>query len=145
MSSLDNDIKTLSELHHALVNKMQQSNFEEQFSRVKGLATLEISVLSILSRKPDILMKEIVEELQIPKSTLTNVVDRLENHGFIYRVISKKDRRSFTLELTEEGKLAQEEHLKLERFIYLKILNVFDSEIERHTLLEILEKIVTKL
>jgi ubiquinone/menaquinone biosynthesis C-methylase UbiE len=80
--------------------------------------------------KPDVILGEIVSILNIPKSTLTNAVDRLEKRNYINRIISKRDRRSYGLELTEEGHLAQKEHLDFEYTVYGRILNALDTDEE---------------
>ena len=40
------------------------------------------------------------------RSTLTNIVDRLEGRGFVRRQINRDDRRSFLIELTGSGRRA---------------------------------------
>ena len=47
---------------------------------------------------------------------LTSMIDRLEKKNLIKRAISTKDRRSYKLELTEEGRKTQVEHDKFDHF-----------------------------
>lgn len=53
-------------------------NIESKFSRIQGLGTTEISILRIIFEKEDVIIKDIVDELKIPKITLTNVINRLD-------------------------------------------------------------------
>ena len=127
---------------------MDKSNFrkvEEHFPRISGLTTIEISIISITSEHPDVILGEIVTALDIPKSTLTNAIDRLERRNYINRIISKRDRRSYGLELTEEGHLAQKEHIEFEHTVFGRLLNTLDTEEEKQQLFKLLRKIANNL
>ena len=136
-------IEEFSELWHSIIKKSNFSKIEEQFPRFNGLTTIEISIISIVSKNPDVILGEIVATLDIPKSTLTNAIDRLEKRNYINRVISKRDRRSYGLELTEEGHLAQKEHLDFEHTVYGRLLNALDTDKEKQELFKLLRKIVS--
>lgn len=114
-------LERINRLSHRIV-KMNEQFDEKAFHRLKNLSKIEISVLSLLCENPQIIMRDISEQLQVSKSTMTGVVDKLEKLGFLQRVINKRDRRSYALEVTEEGKLAQKEHLKWEREAYLHFI-----------------------
>ena len=58
---------------------------------------------------------------------LTSMIDRLEKKNLIKRAISTKDRRSYKLELTEEGRKTQVEHDKFEAEFYARIINSLDT------------------
>jgi len=141
----EKDIESFSLLHHQLYQKASHSNYMEQFPKVKELTALEMSVLRILTENPKAMPKDLSENLQIHKSTLTNVIDRLEKRGYIYRVISSKDRRSFELMLTESGNQAQCEHLALEHGMYEKVLNALGSEEEIKEFLALAQKIAQNI
>jgi len=113
--------KRINELSHRCVRLNEQFD-EKKFQRIKDLTKIEISVLNLLYENPKIIMRDISETLMVSKSMVTGIIDRLEELGFLRRVISKQDRRSYSLEITEEGKLAQLEHLELEKFFYLLII-----------------------
>jgi DNA-binding MarR family transcriptional regulator len=117
-------------------------DIEAKYTRIKGLSDNEISIIRIISEKEEVIIRDILEILNIPKSTLTNMIDRLEKRNLIMRSISKRDRRSYKLELTEEGKKAQEEHIKFEEEIYGKVMISLDTYEERENLLNIMRKIV---
>lgn len=114
-------LEHVNRLSHRIVRLNEQFD-EKAFHRLKNLSKIEISVLSLLCENPQIIMRDISEQLQVSKSTMTGVVDKLENLEFVQRVINKRDRRSYALEVTEEGKLAQKEHLKWEREAYLQFI-----------------------
>lgn len=135
-------VEEFSRLWHEMIKKSDFRKVEEQFPRISGLTTIEISIISIVSKNPDVILREICTYLDIPKSTLTNAIDRLEKRNYLNRIISKRDKRSYGLELTEEGYLAQKEHIDFEYTVYGRLLNSLDTEEEKQELFKLLRKIV---
>lgn len=128
----------LDRVWHDLILVMQKANTSFLHGGLEGLSTVEISVLSIVSRKPDVILREILGVLEIPASTLTSAVDRLEKRGLLRRVISARDRRSYGLELTEDGMRAQEEHKREEEAVLRCVLGAYTRE-ERSELVRLLK------
>lgn len=139
------EIEKLDKAYHALVVSMQKTSEELWKDKLQGISTVEISILSIIERKPDVILKEITQILGVPASTLTNAVDRLEKRGLLTRVISKRDRRSFGLALTEDGRLTQQEHRRSEALLWQKILGAYDTTEERSELIRLLSILAEKL
>jgi len=140
----EEQIEELDKLWHKVI-QYYQSNEQGGFTgRLEGVTTVEVSILNMVAKRPDVIMREISKGLDIPSSTLTSAVDRLEERGFLKRVISQRDRRSFGLELTEEGVLAQNEHKKQEQELFKKMLTALDSEEERVTFINLAYKIVAE-
>lgn len=135
-------IEEFSELWHQMIKKSNFRKVEDQFQRLNGLTTIEISIINIVSKNPDVILGEIVLALDVPKSTLTNAVDRLEKRNYINRIISKRDRRSYGLKLTEEGHLAQKEHLDFEYTVYGRLLDALDTDEEKQELFQLFRKII---
>ncbi len=87
-----------------------------------GYTNLDLHVLRMVYRKPDLILKEVRDSLELPNSTLTSVIDRLEKRSVVERTISRRDHRSYGLRLTEYGVelLAEHErvlHLMMERLL----------------------------
>jgi DNA-binding MarR family transcriptional regulator len=139
------DEVSLSPIFHRLIRAMQRTSLELWGTGLDGATTIEVSILSIVEHKPDVILKEIVEFLGIPGSTLTSAIDRLEKRGFIRRIISNRDRRSFGLELTEKGEEVQMEHRKGEQILMERILKAFSTPEEQSNLIRVLEKLSEKL
>lgn len=137
----EEEIQQFSDIVHGIIKKSNFRKVEEQFKKLKELTTIEISIIDIVSRKPEVILGEIILELEVPKSTLTNAINRLEKRNYINRIISKRDRRSYGLELTGDGREAQKEHLEFEKAIYGSLLSGLDNEKDRKQLLELLVKI----
>jgi DNA-binding MarR family transcriptional regulator len=140
-----NDIDAISRIHHKIYYKMLHSNFEDDFPKIKGLTSLEMGVLGVLYEFPGAMLRDIAERLAVPKSTLTSVIDRLERRGYINRIISNNDRRSFELLLTEDGKSAQQQHIDSEQTGYKKIAGALDTPEEVAQLIRLLEKVAEHL
>jgi DNA-binding MarR family transcriptional regulator len=64
-----------------------------------------IFVLHIIGSKPECIMKDIVDSLNLGASTATRQVDSLVKEGLIVRSSSDTDRRKVLLTLTNEGNL----------------------------------------
>jgi DNA-binding MarR family transcriptional regulator len=56
----------------------------------EGLGPIDLHVLAIAEVKPDVILREIKDYLDVPNSTLTGIIDRLEGKGLIERVISER-------------------------------------------------------
>ncbi len=134
----DEEISGLAKVWHELIVSMQKISEELWKDKLEGASTVEISILSIIEQKPDTILKEIVNILGIPSSTLTSAIDRLEKRGLLRRVISQRDRRSFGLELTDDGRTAQKEHRESEKVLWEKILGSYETSGERKELIRLL-------
>lgn len=117
----------------------------KEFPRIERLNTMEISIIRIVYDREDIILKEICNMLDIPKSTLTSAIDRLERLNYVNRTISKRDRRSYGLQLTDEGEEVKNEHLAFERKLYGYVLNALDTTDEREEFLKLFRKIVNNI
>ena len=68
-----------------------------------GLTPAQFDVLATLGDTPGMTCKELGENTLITKGTLTGVLDRLENKGFIERTRGATDHRQIHVKLTEAG------------------------------------------
>lgn len=107
----------------------------------KGITSSELSVLKAASKYPNSALKEIGEYLDIPGSTLTSIVDRLEKRNLVRRTINKENRRSYALELTKDGIELSNQHEEAEKELWEKVLMSLNEDVERETLINLLDKI----
>lgn len=63
-------------------------------------------VLSVLKLKPQITQKELTYILDMSKQALGELLNKLENCGYITRMPSQEDKRILVITLTEKGKKA---------------------------------------
>ncbi|MGH3025500.1 MAG: MarR family winged helix-turn-helix transcriptional regulator [Gaiellaceae bacterium] len=71
-----------------------------------GITQGEAHVLARLAVDGKATIGALHDEFGHKRSTLTNIVDRLEGRGFVRREINREDRRSFLIELTGSGRRA---------------------------------------
>ena len=68
-----------------------------------NLTAAEINALANLADRGALNVRELSAETGTRTTTLTGVLDRLENRGYLTRELDATDRRSFRLPLTEAG------------------------------------------
>jgi DNA-binding MarR family transcriptional regulator len=100
-----------------------------------------LHVLAIAGAKPDVILREVKDYLDVPNSTLTGIIDRLESKGLIERVISVRDRRSYGLKLTGKGREVREEQRRIRRSAAARMLEALDSDAERDAFTAMMVKI----
>lgn len=74
-------------------------------------------------------VKEIGKALILDSSTLTPLLKKLENKGYITRIRSTKDERNLVITLTEKGKLLREQALSVPAQVG-KCINLSKEEAE---------------
>lgn len=75
----------------------------ERAGRESGITQAEAHVLAHLARHGPASIASLHREFGTKRSTLTNVLDRLEKREFIRRELNPNDRRSFVIRLTRRG------------------------------------------
>ena len=70
------------------------------------LSAAEINALANLGEGGTLNVRQLSERTGTRASTLTGLLDRLENRGYLTRELDPADRRSFRLPLTEAGHAA---------------------------------------
>ena len=68
-----------------------------------NLSAAEINALANLADRGALNVRELSAETGTRATTLTGILDRLENRGYLTRELDPTDRRSFRLPLTEAG------------------------------------------
>jgi MarR family transcriptional regulator, organic hydroperoxide resistance regulator len=113
---------------------------------VHQTTVVQLSVLRVLSKRPQMSLSELAKELLLSNSTMSGVIDRLVAGGLVNRDRAKDDRRSIVLKLTELGKEKQREafgeHSSLAKKLS-KILEIPEDDLQH--LLRTHELIVEKL
>jgi DNA-binding MarR family transcriptional regulator len=74
-----------------------------------GLTAVQAMVLNTLSDDDGAPAGRLAERVRLTSATLTGIIDRLENLGFVERRASKEDRRAVLVCLTDKGKRAARE------------------------------------
>ena len=101
-------------------------------------------ILFALWNKDEIPITELARKTLLSKSTLTSMLDRLEEAGFIVRVPSKKDRRTILIKRTEKEKSLESKYVQVSDEMTNLFYNGFASE-EIDTFEEYLKRILANL
>lgn len=68
-----------------------------------GISAPQFGTLLLVEANPGISQSSVAEALRFDRSTLVQIIDRLENRDLVVREVSAHDRRSHALRLTEQG------------------------------------------
>src|SRR2546426_5760224 len=121
-----------------MVNQ-QQWNFEQQ---MKGCHPEDVRVLFLwMEPRGPLMVKDIAHELNdVSMSTLTRILDRLEQHGYIRRMFNPQDRRSFQVTPTEQGQQTIETFMQEWRTVAQNVLGALTLT-EQLVFIELLTKV----
>jgi DNA-binding MarR family transcriptional regulator len=121
-----------------MVNE-QQWHFEQQ---MEGCHPEDVRVLFLwMEPRGPLMVKDIARELKgVSLSTLTRILDRLEQHGYVRRMPNPQDRRSFYVVPTQRGQQAVETFLQHWRTVVQGVLGAL-TPTEQLVLIELLNKV----
>lgn len=91
-------ISKIKQIQGRVFEKLLDENGISEFNGAQG------RILFVLWNKDNIPISTLSEETGLAKTTLTNMLDRLERNGHIVREYDPKDRRSVKIRLTENTK-----------------------------------------
>lgn len=130
------------ELSQILIELYEKiSSWEHAVVRKSGLSPAQMHAVEIVGHHEKLRMKELAEKMGITTGTLTVMVDRLERDGLVVRQPHPKDRRSYVIALTENGREQFEEHHQLHCLLTAEITASFDDE-EMDSLKGYLERLI---
>ncbi len=69
-----------------------------------GVSPVQFSILTVLAEQPDLQQVALAQEIGVDRTTLTNVLRRLERRGMLTRCVAPGDRRVKRVTLTEQGR-----------------------------------------
>ena len=101
-------------------------------------------IMFVLWQGDNISIHALSKRTLLSKSTLTSMLDRLEQAGFIKRVPSKKDRREILIQLADKDKSLQNKYVDVSRDMTKIFYNNF-TEQEINDFENYLEKLLDNL
>lgn len=132
----------IAKMWHEILMNSSTKREVEKYPELMQCSPIEMQIIIMTGSTSDLLLKEYVSNLHIPKSTLTSIISRLEKQQFIKRVISEKDLRSYSLVLQERGEIFFKKYLAYQKDIGDRILQGLDAK-EQQQLITLLTKIST--
>ncbi|AGL03043.1 MarR family winged helix-turn-helix transcriptional regulator [Desulfoscipio gibsoniae] len=109
-----------------------------------ALSKTEIIILLLLDRASQLKVSDISRQLNMPLSTTTSIIDRLEQKQLVERTRSMKDRRVVIVRLTEKGDgLCRDIMVKFE-MMFKNILAKLTKNLSAEEM-EFLKRIIAKI
>lgn len=116
--------------------KLTQKNFRDRaHTKFKecGFTLPQLSVISILNSTPNINLNELSEKLGLSKSTVSGLVERLENHGVVIREIPEDNHRMVRLSLSKrfvdkDSNIIDSKSTFINEILKSRIISFADSE-----------------
>lgn len=99
-------------------------------------------ILIILRDEESITQRELTEKLSIKPASVSEVLAKLANKGYIIRVPSSIDKRTMVISLTEEGRRIADEAYQSRSLRIVEMLSCLEDD-EKDTILSLLEKLNT--
>jgi len=106
----------------------------------KGLNPTEFAVLELLYHKGDQPLQQIGGKILLASGSITYVVDKLEQKGYLRRNGCPKDRRVTYAQITEEGRAFIEEIFPEHSQRINDLMSVLNTE-EKQTAIDLLKKL----
>ena len=141
----EKQIAAVDRLLHKLLWGLHVKSLDAWTPELEQIGALGLHVVKMAAESPDRMLGDIRAQLEIPHSTLTSIVNRLESKGLLTRTIHPQDRRSFGLRLTAEGRRINRAHERLDREVAQRILDSLGSDAERRQFIALADKIIRGL
>lgn len=127
---------------HKLLEVFEYKN--EYQLRTSNIQPQDMYVLERIYFNEKMAIKDLSKQYSIPPSTLTGIIDRLENKKLIERLRTNIDRRAIEIVATPEGKIAVEKHIKEDMLFSKNLFNTIDQE-KREKLKELLGELLNNV
>lgn len=138
VNSLEEDVAEMEALQVRL-GWMSRRKMEQELNAF-NLTLPQYVALRCIEKHPEgCSMSELAESSQQVPATMTGVIDRLAERGFVVRKRSLKDRRELRVALTPAGKEVQEQIRKRIRVWIRQFMSALSAE-ERRAILELGQK-----
>lgn len=129
-------------LIHKLLEVFEYKNkYQLQTSNIQPQ---DMYVLERIYFNETMIVKDLSKQYNISPSTLTGIIDRLENKKLIKRLRTNIDRRAIELVPTSEGKKTVKKHLKEDTLFSKNFFNTLEQE-KKEKLKELLEELLNNI
>ncbi len=131
---------SLEELVKIILMRSEQLEDElKKESEIRELSVNQLHCIELIMEKGNPGLSELARSLKITRPSVTVMIDRLEDHGYVRRVRSDTDRRSAHVHLTDKGVRAGQLHDTLHRDIASMLTSAL-SEQEKEIMVVLLNK-----
>lgn len=109
MNEINSSYEILRIMKH--VKDSVKQNIEKQFCELK-LTGPQGMLVGILAHFGEMKVSDLSEKMGLSNSTVSGIIDRLENHGYVERTRSEEDRRVVIVKLTTDTKAKIKGHFQ---------------------------------
>lgn len=109
--------KFIEILHYKNLYQFETSNIQPQ----------DMYILERIYFSEKLKVKDISKKYNIPASTATGIIDRLESKNYIKRIRNNIDRRTVELIVTEEGRLVVDNHINQDKIFANNLFNTLEQ------------------
>jgi len=123
-----------------ILSKANQKVYSTFKSRLQpyGLTPMQALVLHALYEEEGLAAGELGKRLALDSATLSGVLDRMEESGWLIRNAVKEDRRVLNIKLTDKARQYRSKFLKETEELNREVLSAFSTE-ERLLLIRMLK------
>ena len=126
MDTIEPSLVELIALLTRKVAELQSAMVKE--AGFSDLSLRQIYILDIIQSLQNPTPTELARELKISKPSVSAAIDRLETAGYIRKVDSDEDRRSYHLHLTQKGQVFSQAHDETHRHLAQFITRNLEAE-----------------
>ena len=126
MDTIEPSLVELIALLTRKVAELQSAMVKE--AGFSDLSLRQINILDIIQGLQNPTPTELAHELKISKPSVSAAIDRLETAGYIRKVDSDEDRRSYHLHLTQKGQIFSQAHNETHRHLAQFIIRNLEAE-----------------
>jgi len=126
MDTIEPSLVELIALLTRKVAELQSAMVKE--AGFSDLSLRQIYILDIIQGLQNPTPTELASELKISKPSVSVAIDRLETAGYIRKVDSDEDRRSYHLHLTQKGQIFSQAHNETHRHLAQFITRNLEAE-----------------
>jgi DNA-binding MarR family transcriptional regulator len=139
-------MKTYGGFYVARIQKMAGRIFEKLLrkNRLDAFNGAQGRILYVLWERGNLSFSDVGKYTSLAKTTLTSMIDRMEESGLVERVPDREDRRQIHVSITEKAKKHRQKYDKVSDEMSALFYKGFSAE-EIRTLEKMLERIIANL
>ena len=123
------------------VKKEFQKNCTSSDPQAKKAFHRNMILMLLAEKTHPVHQKELLDDIKVSPSTLSEMVSKLERDGYIRKVQGEKDKRTYLLLLTEEGKRQAENEAAQKRKQWKAFFGKLDPQ-DKRNLIGLLDKLI---
>jgi DNA-binding MarR family transcriptional regulator len=105
----DLHLKYTKDIIYSIRRLMQAGElYTKELNKIYNISSAQLNCLLTLHENGSLSPSQIAKYIMVNSSTMTGIIDRLEQKGLVRRLRISQDRRIITIELTKNGKVLAE-------------------------------------